>query len=358
MWRKGFLHCHFACREGVMDEFGISFHNPAVLAISEPQIQLRNPEKKMQGYCDMFQGIWMQVMVVDDKQVKEDSVNKHWNARAARPVYGRPGRWGHFSVGKEPLWCNEVDGARPDEARSHGGVQFCWERLSSIRNGSLDDSKYTLWRDCDFDTMSYYKDYILDFVWTVSRDHQTRQSRGRISCGRVRIDDSSWGGGFTRFKHRYQAEIDGCVNSLRAALEACPEGLWQAPWPAIAPETQFLVSRPEFLEKVVSWPPEKGIAGIEYRDFNRITQLVRGLENRLFHPDVIEVNRVWIAAHHMTRTEAMKAIKLKATEAQLSVLRACASRIGPVPPLDVDMACRLWPTWRLEFPATGRAEEG
>ena len=81
MWRKGFLHCHFACREGVMDEFGISFHNPAVLAISEPQIQLRNPEQKMRGYCDMFQGTWMQVMVVDAKQVKEDSVNKRWNAR-------------------------------------------------------------------------------------------------------------------------------------------------------------------------------------------------------------------------------------------------------------------------------------
>ena len=197
---------------------------------------------------------------------------------------------------------------------------------------------------------SYYKDYILDFVWTVSRDHQTRQSRGRISCGRVRIDDSSWGSGFTRFKHRYQAEIDGCVNSLRAALEACPEGLWQAPWPAIAPETQFLVSRPEFLEKVVSWPPEKGIAGIEYRDFNRITQLVRGLENRLFHPDVIEVPRVWVAAHHMTRTEATKAIKLKATEAQLSVLRACASRVGPVPPLDVDMACGQPGDWNFQQP--------
>ena len=101
-----------------MDEFGISFHNPAVLAISEPQIQLRNPEQKMRGYCDMFQGTWMQVMVVDAKQVKEDSVNKRWNGRTARPAFGRPGRWGHFSVGKEPLWCNEVDGARSSDLRA------------------------------------------------------------------------------------------------------------------------------------------------------------------------------------------------------------------------------------------------
>ena len=33
---KSLVHCHYACREGLDDEFGISFHNPAVLDISPP----------------------------------------------------------------------------------------------------------------------------------------------------------------------------------------------------------------------------------------------------------------------------------------------------------------------------------
>ena len=34
-YNKSLIHCHFSCREGVYDEFGISFTNRAVMEVSQ-----------------------------------------------------------------------------------------------------------------------------------------------------------------------------------------------------------------------------------------------------------------------------------------------------------------------------------
>ena len=190
-WPKGFLHCHFACREGVQDEFGISFHNPAVLAVSEPLIHLRNPEKDMQWYCKQLQGTWVQVMVIDHKQIKFTSHNGHWGAQGTRTPFQQSGQWGHWEVGGEPLWCNEVDGGRgATEALGHGGVQFCWEDLDRISNFKLPNTHHKLWRDVDFNTLVFYRSYIKKFITDVAGD---RRIRGHVpvGCGQVQIAENT-----------------------------------------------------------------------------------------------------------------------------------------------------------------------
>ena len=177
------------------------------------------------------------------------------------------------------MWCDVVDGGRrATEALNHGGCQFCWERLEDIRNGRIPHSQFTLWRDVDFDTIVFYRRYIKNFIATVAGDGRTR-GQTPIGCGKVQIAEDTWGNGYHSFYRKSHVQVDYWVNMIRSALEACPAGLWQAPWPVVNPELRFLVSRPEFQEEVAKWPPEIGLTGVEYRDLIRVAQLLRGLEN-------------------------------------------------------------------------------
>ena len=70
---KSRVHCHFACRNGSLDEFGISLNNPTVLDISHLVLQVQpeywkheDPGKK-RGYDAVF----MQYMLHDETQIQK-----------------------------------------------------------------------------------------------------------------------------------------------------------------------------------------------------------------------------------------------------------------------------------------------
>ena len=64
---KSLVHCHFACREGVQDEFGIGFHNPAVLEVSPPWLMIQPRHDRDTGSHTL---VYVQWMLLDHRQIK------------------------------------------------------------------------------------------------------------------------------------------------------------------------------------------------------------------------------------------------------------------------------------------------
>lgn len=97
------------------DEFGIGSHNPAVLDISPPFLELMSPDEKDQKRGAKVSGVWVQYMLIDARQVErppdEGDVRismGHWrNKSGAWETNGIPtpdgkpmlGSWGHYVVG-------------------------------------------------------------------------------------------------------------------------------------------------------------------------------------------------------------------------------------------------------------------
>jgi len=101
---KNLIHNHFAARNGPYDEFGIGFHNPAVLDISPPFLDILPPGKTEKSEGRQYGIVWVQYMLIDATQVvKLDE--PPWLNDLSEPA--TDGDWGHWEVGGERLRCKE-----------------------------------------------------------------------------------------------------------------------------------------------------------------------------------------------------------------------------------------------------------
>ena len=58
-----------ACRDGVWDEFGIGFSNPAVIEVSQPVITAEAPHQSDKKSKCKVTYVWAQYMLVDADQI-------------------------------------------------------------------------------------------------------------------------------------------------------------------------------------------------------------------------------------------------------------------------------------------------
>ena len=67
---KSLAHCHFSARDGVYDEYGIGFRNPAVLDVSEPMLNVEAPHYTEQWRNEGYSIIWVQYVLLDANQIE------------------------------------------------------------------------------------------------------------------------------------------------------------------------------------------------------------------------------------------------------------------------------------------------
>ena len=90
---KSCMHNYFACRNGLIDEFGIGFNNPAVLDVSPPILTITAPHSAERKRGDPYTIVWVQYCLLDAGQIKrhEEPVNfGHLDAPST------DGKWGHY----------------------------------------------------------------------------------------------------------------------------------------------------------------------------------------------------------------------------------------------------------------------
>ena len=84
---------HYSCREGLKDEFGVDFNNPAVLWVSQPIIEIAAPHENEQRRGKPFSLVWMQYVLIDARKVEKlpIAIELGGNERPAATD-----DWGHF----------------------------------------------------------------------------------------------------------------------------------------------------------------------------------------------------------------------------------------------------------------------
>ena len=109
---KSCMHCHFSAREGFLDEFGIGFHNPAVLDISPPFLVMGPPHAKELQVDERYSIVWVQYCLLDAEQIEpaDDPVELGWLEEPSTP-----GKWGHYRAGGERLKYQERERERERE---------------------------------------------------------------------------------------------------------------------------------------------------------------------------------------------------------------------------------------------------
>ena len=67
---KSGMHLHFACRNALLDEFGIGFNNPAVLDLSPPYICLQAAHAGDRRYFQRYSAVWVQYCLLDAAMIR------------------------------------------------------------------------------------------------------------------------------------------------------------------------------------------------------------------------------------------------------------------------------------------------
>ena len=127
---KSLANLHFAARNGVFDEFGIGFHNPAVLRVSPPILCVDEAHPSEQRRRESVSYVYVQIMLIDASQVvwEGDPVTEGDPTGDFSPT--TPGNWGKYRVGGEMMRCREVErGNSPTRMN----VSFCREPLEEIK---------------------------------------------------------------------------------------------------------------------------------------------------------------------------------------------------------------------------------
>jgi hypothetical protein len=98
---KPLASCHYACMEGIRDEFGISRNNRAILDVSAPILTVEPPHYSNEGHEGGCTILWNQFVLLDANEIVrlDDDPNPSYLGGLSRP--STPGPWGNWSVGGE-----------------------------------------------------------------------------------------------------------------------------------------------------------------------------------------------------------------------------------------------------------------
>ena len=219
---KSLVHCHFSARDGVYDEFGIGFRNPAVLDVSAPRLTVEAPHKAEQERNEEFSVVWVQYLLLDANQIQRSDEEMFLDKL---PAPGSDGDWAHYIVGGEQLKCPGVD--RPG---SKTKVSFCLEPLEQIKQGPLKDfvrrikgdwtKDFTEWRDVDFASIMNHREEMIRWI-------DDYKGESRPAEPEVVTLPLTWGSDPPYEK--FDKYVESADRLCKVLLH--DESVWQKPWP-------------------------------------------------------------------------------------------------------------------------------
>lgn len=280
--------CHYAVREGVLDEAGIGFMNPAVVDVSAPIIMVEPKHESDWKDPALFSVVWYQFILVDEEMIEflpdEPILNASWNQKRKEqvPPTNSTGQWGHWKIGGERLRCRELERDKKGNAdKWSSGVAYCWESIlpDTRTNGRLgwnNKKKFYIdeYRPYEWNALELLRDTLYEWVQQYNGERRVQKATLEFHPDLQEEWKLKW------------EEMENLTEPLRTMVNIMQESpeVRTSPWPDLPLDVLRCLRSREWMTKLVNWPRQSTIDGKAQRcDIGRIGVLLQHLQE--FHEE-------------------------------------------------------------------------